>query len=81
VKDIPHPPYEEFRAALEPASPGHAALDDLHAAMNEPEPQPTQIAASADRLRAIPILQARIASWWDAPRTQNWLMILSDAGL
>jgi len=77
----PHPPYDEYRSALGADSPGHAAIDDLHAALNESAPQPEHIWASVDRLRAIPVLEARIANWWDSPRTQNWLKILSDAGL
>ena len=79
--DIPHPPYDEFRSALGEHSEGHAALDDLAAALHEPAPEPAQVTASVDRLRAIPVLEARIANWWDSPRTQNWLKILSDAGL
>lgn len=77
----PHPPYDELRAALGEHAEGQAALDDLHAALDEPAPQAAQVTASVERLRTIPVLEARIANWWDAPRTQNWLMILSDAGL
>jgi hypothetical protein len=77
----PHPPYEELRSALGDHAEGHAAIDDLHAALSAPEPQPANGSASVARLRSIPVLEARIANWWDAPRTQNWLMILSDAGL
>ncbi len=77
----PHPPYDELRSALGDHPEGQAALDDLHAALHDENPQPAQVSASVQRLRTIPVLEARIANWWDAPRTQNWLMILSDAGL
>jgi hypothetical protein len=77
----PHPPYDDYRSALGEHPQGHAAIDDLHAALHEDEPQPAHIAASVERLRTIPVLEARIANWWDSPRTQNWLKILSDAGL
>jgi hypothetical protein len=77
----PHPPYDELRSVLGEHAEGQAALEDLRAALNEPAPQAGQVTASVERLRTIPVLEARIANWWDAPRTQNWLMILSDAGL
>jgi hypothetical protein len=77
----PHPPYDELRSALGEHAEGHAALDDLHAALTDPAPQSEHVSASVGRLRTIPVLEARIANWWDAPRTQNWLKILSDAGL
>jgi hypothetical protein len=77
----PHPPYDELRSALGDHTEGNAALDDLHAALDEPRPQREQVSASVTRLRSIPVLEARIANWWDSPRTQNWLQILSDAGL
>lgn len=78
---IPHPPYDELRSALGEHDEGNAALDDLHATLHEPEPRAHAVSASVQRLRTIPELEARIANWWDAPRTQNWLMILNDAGL
>jgi hypothetical protein len=78
---IPHPPYDELRSALGDHPAGHAAVDELHAALHEPAPAPERVTASAQRARAIPVLEARIANWWDSPRTQNWLKILSDAGL
>ena len=79
--ETPHPPYDEFRSALGEHPEGQAALDDLHAALHDTAPQPATVQASVGRLRTIPVLEARIANWWDAPRTQNWLKILSDAGL
>jgi len=77
----PHPPYDELRSALGEHTEGHAALDDLQAELHDAAPQAAHVSASVARLRTIPVLEARIANWWDAPRTQNWLKILSDAGL
>ncbi len=77
----PHPDYEELRVMLGDHAAGLAAVDELHAALHAAEPQPAHIAASAGRAREIPVIAARIANWWDAPRTQNWLSILADAGL
>jgi hypothetical protein len=77
----PHPPYDEYRAALGDHPEGHAALDDLRAELHGPTPSAHRVSASVERLRTIPVLEARIANWWDAPRTQNWLKILNDAGL
>lgn len=79
--EIPHPPYDEFRSALGDHPEGHAALDDLHASLHDPQPAAHQVAASVERLRTIPVLEAILANWWDSPRTQNWLKILADAGL
>jgi hypothetical protein len=77
----PHPPYDELRTALGDHTEGQAALDDLQAALHDDTPRPEHVSASVQRLRTIPVLEARIANWWDSPRTQNWLKILSDAGL
>jgi hypothetical protein len=77
----PHPPYDEIRSAAGDHPDASAAIDDLHAAMNDPAPRPDAIRASVDRARAVPALEATIANWWDSPRVQNWVMILTDAGL
>ncbi len=77
----PHPPYDELRAALGDQTEGHSALDDLHTALHASEPQGAHVRSSVDRLRTIPVLEARIANWWDAPSTQHWLKMLNDAGL
>lgn len=79
--EIPHPPYEELRSALGDHPEGHAALDELHATLHGDTARASDVEAHVGRLRTIPVLEARIANWWDAPRTQNWLKILSDAGL
>jgi hypothetical protein len=78
---IPHPPYDELRSASDAHPEAGTAIDELHAELHEPEPRTERIAQSVQRLRTIPVLEAQIANWWDAPRTQQWLKILSDAGL
>ncbi|GAC1418567.1 MAG: hypothetical protein NVSMB5_10060 [Candidatus Velthaea sp.] len=77
----PHPPYEELRSALGEHPEGHAALDDLHASLHAPAPEPEHVHTHVERLRGIPEIEARIALWYESPRTQNWLKILNDAGL
>ena len=77
----PHPPYDELRAELGDHPDGRAALDELHAAMHEHTPRPADVTAPVERLRTIPVLEARVANWWDSPRTQNWLKIIADTGL
>lgn len=81
MNDRPHPPYDDYRAALGEHPEGHAALDDLHAAMHADDLQAERVEASARRLRALPQIEASVANWFEAPRTQNWLKILADAGL
>jgi len=81
VPPIPHPPKDEHRPPLPHDVEGRAALDDLRAALQDDAPHAARVSAAVERLRTIPVLEARIGNWWDAPRTQNWLMILADAGL
>lgn len=78
---IPHPPYDELRSDGAAHPDAYAAIDELHAELHAPEPRAGRITQSVARLRTIPVLEARIANWWDAPRTQQWLKILGDAGL
>lgn len=79
--DPPHPPYDQLRADLGTHPEGHAALDDLHATMNASEPKRADVAAKVGVLRGIPLIEARIANWFESPAVQNWFMMLSDAGL
>ncbi len=80
-QEPPHPPYEEYRTALGDHADGHAALDDLHASLHQATPRAADVESSVGRLRTIPVIEARVANWWDAPRTQNWLKIIADTGL
>ncbi len=79
--ETPHPPYDDFRSALGEHPDGHAAVDDLQRTLNTDSPRAADVHASVERVGAFPALQAHVATWLEAPRTQNWLKILSDAGL
>lgn len=78
---VPHPPYDELRAALGDEPHGHAALDDLHAALSAPVPEADRVRSQAERLRGFPAIEARVANWIESPAMQRWLLILNDAGL
>ncbi len=79
--DVPHPPYDELRAALGGDAHGTSSVDALHAELHADEPDPAAVAEHAGALRGIPVLEARIANWWDDPDTQRWVKAISDAGL
>ena len=78
---VPHPPYDELRSAAggDPAATG--SVDALQSEMHAGEPDPATLERHASLLRAIPVLEARIANWWDDPRTQTWVKAITDAGL
>jgi hypothetical protein len=78
---IPHPPYDELRAALGDDPSAHAEVDALQAQLAKPTPNPDAVREHAGRLRGIPVLEARIANWWDDPNTQRWIKAITDAGL
>jgi len=77
----PHPEYDDLRTALGDNAEGNAALDDLHAAMHDPKPQAQAVQTHVDRLRGIPAIEAKVAIWFESPRTQNFMEILNNAGL
>ncbi|HTJ28434.1 MAG TPA: hypothetical protein VMA36_19910 [Candidatus Limnocylindria bacterium] len=78
---VPHPPYDELREAAGDDARAHADVDALQAQLARPAPNPEAVRAHAGRLRAIPVLEARIANWWDDPETQRWIKAITDAGL
>lgn len=78
---VPHPPYDELRAAVGNDATAHADVDALQAELQSDRPDPAAVRAQARRLRAIPVLEARIANWWDDPTTQTWVKAITDAGL
>jgi hypothetical protein len=61
----------------------HAAqsVDALRAQLESPNPDPAAVERQAGLLRAIPVLEARIANWWDDPDTQRWVKAITDSGL
>lgn len=78
---IPHPPYEDLRAAAGDDPHAAGSVDALHAALHADPPDPAAVEQHANALRGIPVLEARIANWWDDPNTQRWVKAISDAGL
>ncbi len=78
---VPHPPYDELRSALGEDARENRDVDALHAELTAPEPDHAAVTEHANRLRAIPVLEARIANWWDSPETQRWIKAITDAGL
>jgi hypothetical protein len=79
--NVPHPPYDELRAAAADDAAASQSVDALHAELNADRPDPAAVEQHAGFLRAIPVLEARIANWWDDPNTQRWVKALSDANL
>lgn len=79
--EVPHPPYDELRAAVGEDPSASKTVDALHAELHADAPDPAAVERHAGVLRAIPVLEARIANWWDDPNTQRWVKALSDAGL
>ncbi len=77
----PKLPLDDLKSALGEHPEGHAALDDLHAAMNDTAPRIVHVHAAVDRLRAIPEIEARVANWFDSPDVQRWIYALSETGL
>ena len=78
---VPHPPYDELRAALGDQPDAATSVDALQAELEARAPNAQAVTAHASRLRSIPIIEARIANWWDDPETQRWVMTISSAGL
>lgn len=78
---VPHPPYEDLRAAAGSDAEVRAQVDALHAEMHAREPDPAAVREHASRLRGFGVLEARIANWWDDPATQRWVKAISDANL
>jgi hypothetical protein len=78
---VPHPPYDELRAALGDAHEAAPSVDALRDALSADPPDADAVTTHATRLRGIPVIEARIANWWDDPDTQRWVKALTDAGV
>jgi hypothetical protein len=78
---VPHPPYDELRAALGDQHEASPSVDALQAELEAPKPNAQAVTVHASRLRGIPVVEARIANWWDDPATQSWVKAITDAGL
>lgn len=79
--DVPHPPYDELHAAAAGDPQAAQSVDALRAQLESPNPDPAAVEHQAGLLRAIPVLEARIANWWDDPNTQRWVKAITDSGL
>ena len=79
--DVPHPPYDELRAAAGADPAAARSVDALHDALHAEKPDPAAVREHASVLRAIPQLEARIANWWEDPNTQRWVLIITETGL
>jgi hypothetical protein len=78
---VPHPPYDELRSAASGDAAATSSVDALQTELHADEPDPAKVEHHASLLRSIPVLEARIANWWDDPRTQTWVKAITDAGL
>jgi hypothetical protein len=78
---VPHPPYDELRAALGDQPDAASSVDALQAELGADAPDAGTVSAHASRLRSIPVIEARIANWWDDPGTQSWVKAITDSGL
>ena len=78
---VPHPPYDELRAVAGGDPAAEQSVDALRAELHADAPNPAAVEQHANVLRAIPVLEARIANWWDDPNTQRWVKAITDAGL
>jgi hypothetical protein len=81
LPDVPHPPYDELRAAAGGDAHASGSVEALHEELHSGEPDPAAVEHHANLLRGIPVLEARIANWWDDPNTQRWVKAITDAGL
>jgi hypothetical protein len=77
----PELPYEDLHAAIGPDEAARAQLHALRAHLTHESPDPAKVKTHVDSLRAIHDIEARIANWWDDPKTQIWIKGLTDAGL
>lgn len=76
--DLPH---EDLHAALPEQHPAHATIDRLRDEIQSPKPSRPAIEAHVGTLRALPELEARVATWWESPSTQRFMWNLSQIGL
>jgi hypothetical protein len=77
---VPHPPYDELRAALGDDD-AQGSVDALQEELSSPKPDADVVRSHAGVLRAFPELEARIANWFDDPNTQRWIKFITDEGL
>jgi hypothetical protein len=74
-------PYDDLHAAIGDDASARASLDALRANLDHPTPDAAAVKTHVDALRHVRDVEARIANWWDDPKTQIWIKGLTDAGL
>jgi hypothetical protein len=74
-------PRRHLHAALPHGHAAHATIDELHAEVAKPSPDPRAMARHVGALRALPELEAIVANWWDDPKTQRIVADLGQIGL
>ncbi len=77
----PQLPYDELQAAIGADPAGQRELEGLRTHLDGPAPDPARVRGHVDALRGIRDVEARIANWWDDPKTQSWVMFFTDAGI
>jgi hypothetical protein len=80
-RGVPHPPYDQLRNELGDDPAAARAFEERRAHLHGPAPVQATVTQHVDVLRAVRTIEARIANWWDDPRTQQWVKSLSDTGL
>jgi microcompartment protein CcmL/EutN len=74
-------PHEDMHAALPDDHAAHTTVDELHAEIRKPAPDPSAIEAHVKRLRLLPELEAIVVTWWDDPRVQRFFADLGQIGV
>ncbi len=74
-------PRERLHAALPAGHAAHAAIDELHAHLQSDAPDRGTVERHVGTLRAIPELEAIVGNWWDSPKVQRFVAMLSQVGL
>ncbi len=74
-------PRDEMHAALPDAHEAHDTIDRLHTEMAKSRPDVNAVRDHVHRLRLIPEVEARIVTWWDDPRTQEFFADLARIGV
>jgi hypothetical protein len=74
-------PHKDLHAALPDEHEAHDTIDQLHAEVSKPAPDPQAIQQHVHRLRLLPELEAIVVNWWDDPRTQRFFADLGQIGV
>jgi hypothetical protein len=79
--DRPDLPLEELRAAAAGHPESTSAIDDLHAELSAPTPDPARLQAHAERISAFADLAGPFERWWLNPRVQAFIAELTATGI